>query len=72
VPKHVVVPYVVNTIYIPLPLHKVVLDTNTHTKYVTFIAFPLQQWLHERALILLYTYLGRLLDIYFIDQYLGL
>jgi len=22
--------------------------TNTHSKYVIFIAFPLQQWLHER------------------------
>ena len=26
--------------------------TNTHSQYVTFIAFPLQQWLHERASIL--------------------
>jgi len=23
--------------------------TNTHPQYVTVIAFPLQQWLHERA-----------------------
>jgi len=22
--------------------------TNTHSQYVTLIAFPLQQWLHER------------------------
>ena len=29
--------------------------TNTHSEYVTLIAFPLQQWLHERALTLRYT-----------------
>jgi hypothetical protein len=28
---------------------------NAHTGYVIFIAFPLQQWLHERALMLRYT-----------------
>ena len=27
--------------------------TNTHSEYVTLIPFPLQQWLHERASILL-------------------
>ena len=26
--------------------------TDTHSEYVILIAFPLQQWLHERALIL--------------------
>ena len=26
--------------------------TNTHSQYVILIAFVLQQWLHERALIL--------------------
>ena len=26
--------------------------TNTHLQYVTLIAFPLQQWLHERASLL--------------------
>jgi hypothetical protein len=26
--------------------------TNTHSKYVMFIAFPLQQWWHERASVL--------------------
>ena len=31
--------------------------TNTHSEYVTFIAFPLQQFLHERAALLLYTYI---------------
>jgi hypothetical protein len=29
--------------------------TNTHSKYVTLIAFPLQQWLYERASMLRYT-----------------
>jgi len=26
--------------------------TNTHSEYVVLIAFPLQQWLHERASML--------------------
>ena len=30
--------------------------TDTHSDYVILIAFPLQQWLHERALILRYTH----------------
>jgi hypothetical protein len=31
--------------------------TNTHSEYIIFIAFPLQQWLHERASMLcLYVY----------------
>ena len=29
--------------------------TNTHSQYVTLIAFPLQQWLNEPALMLRYT-----------------
>jgi hypothetical protein len=29
--------------------------TNTHTGWITLIAFPLQQWLHERASFLRYT-----------------
>jgi len=29
--------------------------TNTHPEYVTVIAFPLQQWLTERASMLRYT-----------------
>ena len=28
--------------------------TNTHSEYVIGIAFPLQQWLHERTLMLQY------------------
>jgi hypothetical protein len=30
---------------------------NTHSKYVTLIAFPLQQWLQELASVLRYTYI---------------
>ena len=30
--------------------------TDTHSEYVIYCFFPLQQWLHERASILLYTY----------------
>jgi hypothetical protein len=32
--------------------------TNTHSEYVILIAFPLQQWLYERALFLHYTYVA--------------
>ena len=32
--------------------------TNTHSEYVILIAFSLQQWLHERASVLRYTYIG--------------
>jgi len=31
--------------------------THTHTHYVIFIAFPLQEWLHERTSMLRYTYI---------------
>jgi hypothetical protein len=31
-------------------------DTDTHSEYVTLIAFPLRQWLQERASKLNYTY----------------
>ena len=30
--------------------------TNTHSAYITLIAFPLLQWLHERASTLRYMY----------------
>jgi len=30
--------------------------TNTHSEYVILIAFPLQQWSHERTSMLCYTY----------------
>jgi len=32
--------------------------TNTHTGCVILIGFPLQQWLHERASVLRYTYIA--------------
>jgi hypothetical protein len=32
--------------------------TKTHAQYVTLIAFPLQQRLHERASMLRYTYIA--------------
>ena len=32
--------------------------TNTHSQYVIFIAYPLQQWLHERSSMSRYTYIG--------------
>jgi len=34
--------------------------TNTHSEYVMLIAFPLQQWLHERASMLRCTYIASL------------
>jgi hypothetical protein len=37
--------------------------TNTHSKYVILIAFPLQQWLHERASLLRYTYIAYLVAV---------
>jgi hypothetical protein len=36
--------------WIPKAKHK-------HSEYVTIIAFPLQQWLQERASVLHYTYI---------------
>jgi len=32
--------------------------TNAHSEYVTFIAFPLQQWLLDSASMLRYTYVA--------------
>jgi hypothetical protein len=32
--------------------------TNAHSEYVIFIAFPLQQWQHERYSVLHYTYIS--------------
>jgi len=39
--------------------------TNTHSDYVTCIAFLLQQWLHKRASLLRYTYIVCLVKIHF-------
>ena len=36
--------------------------TNTHSEYVLLIPFLLQQWLHERASMLRYTYTARLVQ----------
>jgi hypothetical protein len=33
-------------------------DTNTYSEYVILFAFPLQQWLYERASILRHTYVA--------------
>jgi hypothetical protein len=32
--------------------------TNKHSEYVILIVFPLQQWLHERASMLRFTYIA--------------
>ena len=37
---------------------------HTHSEYVILTAFPLQQWLHERASMLRYTYIARLVDMW--------
>ena len=42
--------------------------TNTYSQYVIFIAFPLQQWLHERASALRYTYMDCLVVTRFVVQ----
>jgi len=44
--------------------------THTHSEYVTFIAFPLQQCLHERVLLLRYTYIACLVSTSFIRNIL--
>jgi len=36
--------------------------TDTHSKYVKLIAFPLQQWLHELASMLGYRYITCLVN----------
>ena len=42
-----------------LRLHMRILKaTNTHSKYVILITFPMQQWLQERACILHCTYIA--------------
>ena len=40
--------------------HYITKARNTHSEYVTLIAFPLKQWLHERASMLRYTHIARL------------
>ena len=36
--------------------------TNTHSENVIFITVPPQQWLHERASVLLYTHIACLVN----------
>jgi hypothetical protein len=38
--------------------------TNTHSQYVLLTAFPLQQWLPERASVLRYTFIASLVSSY--------
>jgi len=45
--------------------------TNTHSQYVILIAFPLQQWLHERASLSRYTYISTLVLSYLQNSALG-
>ena len=41
--------------------------TNTHSEYVILIAFPLQQWLHERASVLRHTYIACIVNFSIIN-----
>jgi hypothetical protein len=52
-------PYSVTLVSLPTATKK---QTHTHSRYVILIAFPLQQWLHERASILCYSTLRVLLQ----------
>jgi len=53
------------------PLHGGYLKaTNTHTVYVTLIAFPLQRWLHERASLLRHSTLPVLFDFSVVAGYI--
>jgi len=42
--------------------------TNTHTQVVLLIAFPQQQWLHETASVLRYTYIACLVRLSFVAR----
>ena len=37
--------------------------TDAYSEYIILIAFPLQEWLHERASVLRYTILSVLLEL---------
>jgi len=39
-------------------MHAGYLRLQTHSEYAVLIVFPLQRWLHERASMLRYTYIG--------------
>ena len=38
-------------------MYWIIKATNTHSEYVKLIVFPLQQWLHDCASLLCYTYM---------------
>jgi len=38
--------------------------TDPHSEYVMFIAFPLQQWSHDRVPVLRYTYMSCLVCLF--------
>ena len=42
--------------------------SNTYLEYVVLIVLPLQQWLHERASLLRYTYIACLVSIIWISS----
>jgi len=44
--------------------------TNTYSEYVKLITFPLQQWLHERASLLRYTYIACLVELMHMPVYI--
>jgi hypothetical protein len=44
--------------------------TDTHSEYVILIAFPRQQWLREKALILRFTYIAFLVPPRFGNSYI--
>ena len=46
--------------------------TDRHSEYVIGNAFPLQQWLHERASVLLYTYIACIVScVILVDVWCG-
>jgi hypothetical protein len=45
--------------------------TDIHSEYVVLTAFPLQQWLHERASMLRYTYIASLVNLQRRQKYLA-
>jgi len=42
---------------------------NTHSEYVIFVVFPLQQWMNERVSVLSYTYIACLVNIHFVCKF---
>jgi hypothetical protein len=46
--------------------------TNTHQQYVILVAFPMQQWLHERTPVLRYTHIASLVTLLHVHTYVHL